>query len=159
MNSKKGKTITKSAVGLCKKGVNRFYHNKVQFLQICKYRIRIHGFPKVFQRFSEGFPEVFRRFSRGFPKENLQKLRLKQKKPDTRFAFFVKLFLSVLENNYLPSGDHGFISLREIQQLLRYVQSWFFFIVCLILYSQKRIFTIKQIYYKKIKEDYFLLKI
>ncbi len=61
MNSKKGKTITKSAVGLCKKGVNRFYHNKVQFLQICKYRIRIHGFPKVFQRFSEGFPEVFRR--------------------------------------------------------------------------------------------------
>ena len=154
MNSKKGKTITKSAVGLCKKGVNRFYHNKVQFLQICKYRIRIHGFPKVFQRFSEG-----KLTKTLFLLENLQKLRLKQKKPDTRFAFFVKLFLSVLENNYLPSGDHGFISLREIQQLLRYVQSWFFFIVCLILYSQKRIFTIKQIYYKKIKEDYFLLKI
>ncbi len=119
----------------------------------------------VFRRFSRGFPKVFQRFSEGkltktlFLLENLQKLRLKQKKPDTRFAFFVKLFLSVLENNYLPSGDHGFISLREIQQLLRYVQSWFFFIVCLILYSQKRIFTIKQIYYKKIKEDYFLLKI
>ena len=53
MNSKKGKTITKSDVGLCKKGVNRFYHNKVNFLQICKYRIRIHGFPKVFLIFSE----------------------------------------------------------------------------------------------------------
>ncbi len=28
-------------------GIIRFYHNKVQFLQICKYRIRIHGVPKV----------------------------------------------------------------------------------------------------------------